>query len=113
DSAITFIHDVREKNGTRWDDVNPSYRLGQVRHSHFLDTLLIVDHERKHSLSPVHASTRTDPASRDMLIFFTRRPALPGHISHPYDSFNSHREMPLAVDYPTIIKEQIRVAAHA
>ncbi|CDH23969.1 2OG-Fe dioxygenase family protein [Xenorhabdus bovienii] len=103
DSAITFIHDMREKNGTRWNEVNPNYRLGQAQHKKFLDTLLIVDHEIKHSLSPVHSMKKDIRSTRDMLIFFTRHPAVEGHVSHSYDSFNLHKEIPLSIDYPNFI----------
>ncbi|WP_394350839.1 2OG-Fe dioxygenase family protein [Elizabethkingia argenteiflava] len=44
--------------------------MSKDQHWDFLHTLLIVDHERKHSLTPV--KTETDIAIRDMLIFFTR-----------------------------------------
>ncbi|GFM69967.1 hypothetical protein PSCICL_09590 [Pseudomonas cichorii] len=102
-SAITFIHDNREKNGTRWNEANPEYRRGQAQHKKFLDTLLIADHQRKHSLSPVHAAVSDARATRDMLIFFTRHPTKKGHISNPYDSFNPHKEIPLSINYPEFI----------
>ncbi|KAJ5889083.1 hypothetical protein N7495_009124 [Penicillium taxi] len=74
DSAVTFLHDMRAKNALRWDEVNPVHTMGSYQHRDFLDTLLFVDHERKHSLSPVHAVDPAWPATRDMLIFFTRKP---------------------------------------
>jgi|GEM_PF-614462 len=98
DSAITSIHDNREINGTRWDAADPDWQLGQAQHKRFLDTMLIVDHERKHSLSPVQAAAKERRATRDMLIFFTRHPAVAGHVSHPYDSFEPHREIPLSIE---------------
>lgn len=105
DSAITFIHDNREANGTRWDAFDQDLRLGQAQHKRFLDTMLIVDHERKHSLSPVRAATKEFRATRDMLIFFTRHPALPEHVSHSYDSFEPHREIPLYIEFPESLRE--------
>jgi hypothetical protein len=71
DSAVTFLHDIREKNGTRCDSVDPALTLGAYQHKEFLDTLPVVDHERKHSLSPVVAREPHRQATRDMLIFFT------------------------------------------
>ncbi|KAJ6133777.1 hypothetical protein N7523_000099 [Penicillium sp. IBT 18751x] len=98
DSAVTFVHDMRAKNALRWDEVDPAHTLGSHQHRDFLDTLLFVDHERKHSLSPVHAVDPACPATRDMLIFFTRKPVVEGHISHPYDSLNSHPSLPMRVE---------------
>lgn len=99
DSAITFVHDIREKNGLRYNECKPEYLLGQVRHTHFLDTLLIIDHERKHSLSPVFLENENHIATRDMLIFFTRKPTLSTHISNPYDSFDKHQELPMSFSF--------------
>ncbi|KAJ5756918.1 uncharacterized protein N7511_007100 [Penicillium nucicola] len=98
DSAVTFVHDMRAPNALRWNKVNPEYTLGSHQHRDFLDTLLFVDHERKHSLSPLHAVDPELPATRDMLIFFTRKPVVEGHISHPYDSLNSHGSLPMQVE---------------
>jgi hypothetical protein len=97
DSAVTYLHDMRESNGTRWDLSQDSLRHGRYQHRQFLDTLLIVDHEHKHSVSPVRTVDRTRPGSRDMLIFFTRKPTLPGHVSAPYDSLRSSSQ-PLTVN---------------
>lgn len=102
DSAVTFIHDVREENGIRWDNVCTQYILGEARHKNFLDTLLIVDSERKHSLSPVYAFDKNQEATRDMLIFFTRRPTAPMHNTHPFDSLYLHRILPMRVQVPSV-----------
>jgi hypothetical protein len=102
DSAVTYIHDPDEKNGTRWDAASPAMRFGQYQHTDFLDTLLIVDHERKHSLSPVFAQRGDETATRDMLIFFTRKPATEGHASHPYDDFASNDKSPMVIQIPTV-----------
>lgn len=98
DSAVTFLHDIREKNGTRSDQVDPALTLGSHQHRDFLDTLLVVDHERKHSLSPVVARDPRKEATRDMLIFFTRKPVTVDHVSHPYDSLAPHIETPMELD---------------
>ncbi|AJT65132.3 2OG-Fe dioxygenase family protein [Streptomyces chattanoogensis] len=113
DSAVTFLHDMREKNATRWNETDPELLLGQCRHRHFLDTLIVVDHERKHSLSPVSAVDERRPATRDMLIFFTRKPVLPGHISHPYDSLEPHERLPMAIGLPAPAEERVLVGAGA
>jgi hypothetical protein len=97
-SAVTFLHTLDEVNGTRWNATNPKYLLGQVQHKDFLDTLLLFDHERKHSLSPVWAVDESKPALRDMLIFFTRKPVIKGHPTYPYDSLNDHEGMLMKVN---------------
>ncbi|KAL4890626.1 2OG-Fe dioxygenase-domain-containing protein [Aspergillus ambiguus] len=96
-SAATFVHDIDAPNAVRWDEVDPKHTLGCYQHRHFLDTLLFVDHERKHSLSPVYAADAELPATRDMLIFFTRKPVVEGHVSHPYDSLKPHTIRPMEV----------------
>ena len=73
-----------------WNEADPGLLLGRFRHRRFLDTLLIADGEAKHSLSPVVAGDAGAAATRDMLIFFTRKPAAPGHVSYPFDSLEDH-----------------------
>ncbi|KAI9777632.1 MAG: hypothetical protein M1839_008686 [Geoglossum umbratile] len=107
DSAVTFLHTLDEVNGTRWNATNPKYLLGQVQHKHFLDTLLLFDHERKHSLSPVWAVDESKPALRDMLIFFTRKPVIKGHPTHPYDSLNDHEGMPMKLNMKRIDGQEV------
>jgi hypothetical protein len=94
DSAITFVHDARERNGIRYHQADSQLLFGSCQHRHFLDTLLVVDHERKHSVSPVWAEDPDHTATRDMLVFFTRKPTTPDHVSHPYDSLVRHRDLP-------------------
>ncbi|OGE57986.1 hypothetical protein PENARI_c001G01021 [Penicillium arizonense] len=95
DSAVTFLHDVKEKTGIRLQETAPEMIRARAQHRHFLDTLLIVDNERKHSISPVYAVNASREATRDMLIFFTRKPVTGDHISAGIDSLNPHREMGL------------------
>ncbi|SDH92805.1 hypothetical protein SAMN05192558_103254 [Actinokineospora alba] len=106
DSAVTFLHDIREKNGTRADSVDPALTLGAHQHKEFLDTLLVVDNERKHSLSPVVARDPRREATRDMLIFFTRKPVTVDHVSHPFDSLAAHIELPMELDLPEARSER-------
>ncbi|MFC3965308.1 2OG-Fe dioxygenase family protein [Nocardia jiangsuensis] len=96
-SACTFIHDMGETNAVAWDEVDPKLRVGRYQHRSFLDTLLVVDHEFKHSLSPVRAADAARVATRDMLVFFTRKPTVPGHISNRHDSLRRHETLPLSV----------------
>jgi hypothetical protein len=103
DSAVTYIHDMREKNATRWNETDPSLAIGSWQHRDFMDTLLIVDHERKHSLSPVSARDKEKTTTRDMLIFFTRKPVTEDHISYSYDSLDMHEALPMSLNLPTAI----------
>lgn len=100
DSAQTLLHDMREVNGSRWHETDPELVKGRARHSDFLDTLLVVDHEYKHSVSPVYPIDDTESAVRDMLIFFTRKPVEEGHISFRYDSIAPHRTLPMSFGIP-------------
>jgi hypothetical protein len=102
DSAVTRLHDMQEINGLQWNEAREDLVVGQMVHRNFLDTMLIVDHERKHSVTSVVAIEPTRPATRDMLIFFTRKPASLGHVSHPYDSFRAHGDLPMSVDLPAL-----------
>lgn len=97
DSAVTRIHDMREKNATRWSDIDPELSIGRWQHRHFLDTILIVDHERKHSVSTIDQEDPSRPARRDMLVLFTRKPALEGHVSYEHDSIAPHETLPMEV----------------
>ena len=96
-SAVTFIHDMAETTGVPLDHTTTKLVRARSQHRHFLDTIVIVDHERKHSISPVYAIDKTKSATRDMLIFFTRKPAVKGHISEGIDSLNAHQVLPMEV----------------
>ncbi|WP_208857909.1 2OG-Fe dioxygenase family protein [Streptomyces flavidovirens] len=98
--AKTFIHDMREQNSIRWHEADPELVRGEAQHRNFLDTLMVVDHERKHSVSPLEPLDPQKTATRDMLIFFTRKPTVSGHISHKHDSTVAHSTMPMVVDIP-------------
>lgn len=96
-SAATFMHGMGETTGIPLEEINPKHLLTRVQHKNFLDTLMIVDHERKHSLSPVYPIDKTQEATRDMLIFFTRKPVEKTHISGSIDSLTPHKELPMEV----------------
>ena len=96
-SGVTFMHDMAETTGIPLDQTTTKLVRARSHHRHFLDTLVIVDHERKHSISPVLALDETKRATRDMLIFFTRKPTAKGHISAGIDSLNAHKALPMEV----------------
>lgn len=103
DSATTRLHTNMEASGTQWDDQNLDHVLGEFQHKNLLDTLIVVDHERKHSVSSVKPLVSTLPATRDMLILFTRKPVVENHISHEFDSTDPNRESPLTIHLPVTI----------
>lgn len=94
-SAISYIHSMEQKTSISTKEADPSHILGQFQHWDFLDTLLIVDHERKHSLTAVERLDERHNATRDMLILFTRKPTLMTHISYQFDSKEAHPDYPV------------------
>lgn len=97
DSAITYVHDNQDKTAARWHEADPKLLRGSHQHRHFMDTLLFVDAECKHSLTAVERKDFSRDATRDMLIFFTRKPVVKGHVSYKYDSLVDHKTLPLKV----------------
>ena len=95
DSAVTFMHDNGETTGTPVWDTNPMLIRARVHHQHFLDTLVFVDHEFKHSVTSVYQENPARPTTRDMLVVFTRRPKMDGHVSGYADSMELHADAPL------------------
>lgn len=95
DSAVTFMHDNQETTGIQLCETDPSLIQARVHHQHFLDTLVFVDHDFKHSVTSVHQIDAMQPATRDMLIMFTRRPKVDGHVSGYADTMDLHSTAPL------------------
>lgn len=97
-SAISSIHLNEQCNG----DVSQAlekYQTGKIQHRHFLDTLIIADSERKHSVSSLLQASSSDSASRDMLIFFTRHPCLPTHGSWKIDPIEECALHPMRIKF--------------
>ncbi|RYP09072.1 hypothetical protein DL764_001493 [Monosporascus ibericus] len=97
ESAITLIHDMREEVGIPIDQTKGPLVKGVAQHWDFLDTVLIVDSERFHSLTPVRRIDESRRSTRDVLIFFTRKPALEGHASYGVDSTVRHKTLPMRI----------------
>ncbi|KAJ5160943.1 uncharacterized protein N7482_007947 [Penicillium canariense] len=97
DSGITFIHDLKEITGTPACDAHPSLILHQFQHRHFLDSLLFADNESKHSLTSVFQEDVSKRATRDMLLFLTRKPKIAGHPSGSLDAMETHKTLPMNV----------------
>ena len=97
DSAVTFMHNMDERTGIPLNDAKPENIRARVQHTKLLDTLVLADHEAKHSLSPVYQDDLSKDATRDMLVFFTRKPVERDHISGKIDSLNSHQEKKMEI----------------
>lgn len=97
DSAVTLLHEYAETTGIAFQETSPKHIYARAQHRRFLDTLVVVDAEFKHSLSPVYAVDEAKEATRDMLVFFTRKPVTGDHISAGIDSLNPHKELPMEV----------------
>jgi hypothetical protein len=97
DSAATFMHAMHETTGVDLNEAKPENIRARVQHTKFLDTLMLVDHENKHSLSPVYQEDMSQEAIRDMLILFTRKPCDKDHISGKIDSQVPHRDLPMEI----------------
>lgn len=103
ESATTHLHSNQEVSGIQREDQNPEHVLSTAQHQDVLDTLIVVDHERKHSVSSVTPVDPSAAATRDMLILFTRKPVEHNHISHEYDSDEANEQAPLTVYLPEAI----------
>ncbi|KAH7025077.1 2OG-Fe dioxygenase-domain-containing protein [Microdochium trichocladiopsis] len=97
DSAVTYIHDNRETTGVRTAETDPTLIRGRVQHQGFLDTLMFCDHDFKHSVTSVYQDDPGRPTTRDMLVVFTRKPKVDGHVSGYADTLELHAEAPLHV----------------
>jgi hypothetical protein len=95
DSAVTYMHDNQETTGVQTWETNPILIRARVHHRHFLDLLMFADHDFKHSVTSVYQSDTSQPATRDMLVVFTRRPKLDGHVSGYADTMELHATEPL------------------
>lgn len=96
-SAQTLLHTNEQKNATVHCDTLPEHHVAKYQHRNFLDTLLFLDHELKHSLSPVEPADAKKDSHRDMIVFVTRKPCLEGDIRYHHDSLKDHPTMPLRV----------------
>ncbi|KAE8380149.1 2OG-Fe dioxygenase-domain-containing protein [Aspergillus bertholletiae] len=97
ESAVTFLHDNRETTGASVSEVEPTLIKARVQHRHFLDTLVFVDHDYKHSVMSLRQLCPSLIARRDVLVAFTRRPKMESHISGYCDSIVLHLKSPMQI----------------
>lgn len=96
-SAVTFLHDNKEATGVPVSQVDPALIKARVQHRDFLDTLVFIDHDHKHSVTSVEPRCASSIARRDMLVVFTRRPKMAGHVSGYGDSMARHPQSPMQI----------------
>lgn len=98
-SAHSTIWSLDQEIGLREEEGSSANRIARVQHSHFLDTLMIVDNEVSHSVSAVYQADEQGPAVRDMGVFFTRRMAMRGggFSAEPFDTEEQHEKLPFAM----------------
>lgn len=99
DSAVTQAYSLDQELGVQRDEANPDTILGTFQHVNYLDTLIFVDNEMSHSVSPLFQDDPTSPATRDMAVIFTRRMAKRGggFSAEPFDSETGHATLPFAM----------------
>lgn len=56
---------------------------------------MFVDHDFKHSVTSVYAVDEERVAVRDMLVVFTRKPKVGGHVSGYADTMRVHERVPM------------------
>ena len=97
-AAVSKLFDLNQNIGVAFDKTNASNVVTTVQHRHFLDTLLFVDNELRHAVSPLHMTDPNDVAYRDIIVVFSRRmaPNNSKFISAGFDSVKSHPILPSA-----------------
>ncbi|KAJ1333207.1 2OG-Fe dioxygenase family protein [Microdochium nivale] len=96
-SAATYLHAKDERGGIPLHETSPEKILGRVRHVKLLDTLLLADYELKHSATALHPLDPAKDATRDMLVFFTRKPYNEAHYAAGADSLLPHPDYPVKI----------------
>lgn len=108
DSARSTLYTMEAESGVQADEVDPTTALQTVQHWEFLDTLLFVDNEFKHTVTPVFQEDKSQPAVRDMALFHTRRMARPGggFSADGWDCEEMHGSLPfaMALDSPFLAR---------
>ena len=84
--------------GVALEEADPDNVITEVQHSKFLDTLLFVDNEVCHAVSPLKLIDTDKVGFRDMMLSFSRRmaPKDSKFISAGFDSLKSHPRLPAA-----------------
>ncbi|KAK7928823.1 hypothetical protein PG985_005821 [Apiospora marii] len=96
-SCASALHTMAQETGIAHKIALSEHRVAVVQHRDLLDTLLIADNERKYSLSPLLAMEPNKRATRDVLIFFTRKPATKGHTCEYTDSKATNQGLPMEI----------------
>jgi len=108
DSASTYLHSKDEKGGIQLHETLPQKIRGRVRHVNLMDTLMLCDNELKHSATSLHPADPTKDATRDMMVFFTRKPYNDAHYAAGADSLKPHKDYPKIIPVDVIDPKTIR-----
>ena len=97
-SAVSKLFDLDQTIGVSFQDAKENNVITEVQHTNFLDTLLFVDNEVSHAVSPIKLIDTDKIGFRDMMILFSRRmaPKSSKFISAGFDSLKSHPRLPAA-----------------
>ena len=97
-SAFSKLFTKDQVIGVALEDADPNNVIAEVQHTKFFDTLLFIDNEVCHAVSPLKLINPDKTGFRDMMILFSRRMSLQGSkfISAGFDSLKSHPRLPAA-----------------
>jgi len=102
ESAVTRIHDMREVNAKQWYEIDPKSDDRPHAGTRTSSTpILIVDHERKHSVSTIEARDPEQSARRDMMVFSPGRSPCPTMCRSSTTRLFPH-ELAMAIDLPDL-----------
>jgi len=99
DAAKSCLYNLKQEIGVQRHEADPQNIIDTVQHRNYLDTLIFVDNQLSHSVSPVHLDDPKRGAHRDMAVLFTRRMAKAGggFSAEPFDSELGHDKLPFAM----------------
>ena len=97
-AATSKLFSLEQPIGVSFQDANETNVIAKVQHKKFLDTLLFVDNEVSHAVSPCKLVDPQNVGHRDMMVVFSRRMAQKNSkfISAGFDSTKSHPKLPAA-----------------
>jgi len=95
-SAVSSLVNLDQEFGTAYDELNFKNIVDAAQHRNFLDTLIFVDNELSHVVTPLKVLNEKAAAHRDMSVIFTRRLASKnGNFSATlFDTETSHNQLP-------------------
>jgi len=98
-SAMSTALSMNHKIGVKIDEIDEDCVVARVQHKNFLDTLLFVDNELQHYVTPIQPLDKEKVAHRDIIAFHARHMAYPegSYSAAPFDTEEPHPELPFAM----------------